>query len=201
MLPSSKADLRRVLGERRLALTAVEVAEGSRAVARHVLELPEVQRAELVALYAALGNEIDTGPIAEELSARGTRLCYPRLDDADPLLRFHEAPAGVPLPRLGKHRVREPDAGWPLVAAREIPVIVIPGVGFCAGGMRLGRGGGHYDRLLASAPGALRVALAYDFQVVQELPTDPCDEPIDVLVTETGVRRTFHDPGQVRRVR
>ena len=76
----------------------------------------------------------------------------------------------------------------------DIDVFIVPGLGFDAGGRRLGQGGGFYDSALRARPSALRVAPCYDFQVIEAIPCEPHDEPVDVIVTPAGARRTGARP-------
>ena len=78
------------------------------------------------------------------------------------------------------------------VALKEVDVMVLPGLGFDRAGGRLGRGGGHYDRLLALPHRAFRVGLAYDFQLLTErLPRDPWDVPLHAIATPSGMHRAL----------
>ena len=67
----------------------------------------------------------------------------------------------------------------------EIGCVVLPGVGFSEDGHRLGRGGGYYDATLARMPGAARVGVAFDVQLVPALPREAHDAALDAVVTET----------------
>ena len=69
----------------------------------------------------------------------------------------------------------------------QLDLAVVPGVGFDLAGRRLGRGGGHYDRFLASAPGLPAVGLAYEFQIRDVLPGEPHDRDVNWIVTEERV--------------
>jgi len=87
----------------------------------------------------------------------------------------------------------EPDPEiCPLIDEQTIELAIIPGVAFDpTTGARLGRGGGFYDRLL-SAPGfrATRIGAAFDLQLVDGLPTEPHDQRVDYIVTESGITPT-----------
>jgi 5-formyltetrahydrofolate cyclo-ligase len=74
------------------------------------------------------------------------------------------------------------------VAVGPADVVIVPGVGFTRAGARLGRGGGHYDRLLSHCA-ATSIGVAFDIQLVDELPTEPHDRPVDLVVTPGGVWR------------
>ncbi|MDH3982024.1 MAG: 5-formyltetrahydrofolate cyclo-ligase, partial [Kiritimatiellaceae bacterium] len=73
-----------------------------------------------------------------------------------------------------------------LVPLDEIDLIAVPGVAFDLTRNRLGRGGGYYDRILEDF-GGTSVAVAFGFQILEEIPVDPHDEPVDILITEIKV--------------
>ena len=89
----------------------------------------------------------------------------------------------------GYYGIPEPDPRKSLrVDAREIDAAVIPGSVFDVRGGRLGYGGGYYDRFLVyDAPRAKRVGLAFEMQLVERVPVQPHDQPLDILVTEERI--------------
>jgi len=172
------------------------------AVADRVLALPELAAADAVLLYAALADELPTRPLHEALRAAGKPTGLPRLEqDGRLVFAFVERWEDL---RPGRYGVLEPPPGGAGVVlgatgvpgaegAAEAPrarvehreaLMVVPGVAFDRRGHRLGRGGGHYDRALRAAPGALRVGVAYAFQVLASVPEGPGDEAMDVVVSE-----------------
>jgi 5-formyltetrahydrofolate cyclo-ligase len=68
--------------------------------------------------------------------------------------------------------------------------VVVPGVAFTSDGARLGRGGGHYDQLLARRVGEVRVGIAFDLQIVPAIPEEAHDERMDLVVTPSRTWRT-----------
>jgi 5-formyltetrahydrofolate cyclo-ligase len=184
---AAKDELRQKMRRLRLAIDPAEAGRLAIAAAPHVLALPEVQVARRVALYAAVRGELDTGPLQAALAARGVACAYPRIA-ADGTLDFVDASPASLVP--GHHGIPEPALAAPALAPGTIDVFVVPGLAFDLAGERLGWGRGHYDRTLAGAPAALRVGLAYGFQVVPAVPTRADDERMDVVVTEAGLRRT-----------
>jgi 5-formyltetrahydrofolate cyclo-ligase len=132
-----------------------------------------------VALFAATPTELPVDAAMKDLSARHPVL-FPRLD-GDRLVFAESAPARL---ARGASGLLEPRADAP---SRVPAAVVVPGRAFDRRGHRLGRGAGHYDRALASLPGAvLRVGYAYALQVVDSLPAEPHDVPMHDVVTETG---------------
>jgi len=181
-----KRALRERLVRARAALPPDEHDTRSGAAARVLASLPAWQRARTVALYAPLGAEVDTALAAELASIAGKRLAWPRLRPDMLALEFATcAPADLV---AGPLRALEPPAGAPRVPIEDVDLLVVPGVGFDATGHRLGRGRGHYDATLALAPrGTLRVGLSFELQLVPEVPCEPHDARLDLVVTEERV--------------
>jgi 5-formyltetrahydrofolate cyclo-ligase len=176
---AKRESLRRELRARREALSADDVRAASTAVVRLVAALPELGRARVVALYAAIKNEIDPAAL-EPLCAA---VAWPRVDGGS--LAFHIASRAQLSP--GRFGVDEPPAGAPLV---QPELVIVPAVAFDCRGNRLGFGRGFYDAALARAPHALRIGVCYAFQLVDELPRRPGDEPVDLIVTPERARHT-----------
>lgn len=149
----------------------------------------EVEAGAVVALYAAKGSEVDTAELDRRLRAAGLRVAYPRVDDAERVLAFHEAALDELV--AGRFGLREPAADAPRVAVEEIAAFVVPGLAFDVAGGRIGWGRGHYDATFAAAhPRALRIGLAFECQIIDEVPREPHDESVHTVITEAAVRRT-----------
>lgn len=155
-------------------------------VARRVFDLPAYRRARCVLAYAAFGSEVGTGLITTRVLAEGKRLVLPRI-----------TPEGLALHRVddpkadltaGVWGIPEPGPERPVVAPGEVDLFLLPGVAFDLSGNRLGYGRGYFDRVLAGAPG-VKAALAFDGQVVDQVPAGPADVAVDLVVTPTRVVR------------
>ncbi|WLW54377.1 5-formyltetrahydrofolate cyclo-ligase [Streptomyces sp. YU58] len=191
-----KRMLRREFLAVRNRLTADDVREAAAALAERALELPELARARTVAAYVSVGSEPGTLALLDALRARGVRVLLPVLlpdNDLDwgaytgegSLARVQHGgkmalfePVGE---RLGPDSVTGADA------------VLLPGLAVDARGMRLGRGGGSYDRVLARLERAgahpALVVLLYDREVVERVPAEAHDRPVRAVVTPSGVRR------------
>lgn len=188
----TKAELRRGLLAQRSALTTDDVAAAGEALARRALELPELAEAGTVAAYVSVGREPGTRALLEALRRRGVRVLLPvLLEDNDLDWAAYEGPDL--LVRAGRGLL-EPDGlrlGPEAVTAAD--AVLLPGLAVDAHGMRLGRGGGSYDRVLARLDRAgvapARVVLLYDSEVIAEVPAEGHDRPVDAVVTPGGVRR------------
>ncbi|TWV37142.1 5-formyltetrahydrofolate cyclo-ligase [Streptomyces misionensis] len=193
---SDKRKLRRDLLSVRRGLPEDDVRESGRALAARALELPELARARTVAAYVSVGTEPGTGALLEALRARGTRVLLPALlPDND--LDWGEYTGPDSLARVrhgGKMALFEPSgARLGPGAVTDADVVLLPGLAVDARGMRLGRGGGSYDRVLARLERAgarpRLVVLLYDAEVVDRVPAQAHDRPVHAVVTPSGVRR------------
>ncbi|MGH8304686.1 MAG: 5-formyltetrahydrofolate cyclo-ligase, partial [Steroidobacteraceae bacterium] len=146
-----------------------------------------------IALYSALPSELDTAPLVELAQSRGCRIYLPRIDRrrASRAMRFVEMQGPLRRNRLG---IGEP-AGSDTLGARWLDLVFLPLVGFDAQGVRLGAGGGFYDRAFAfrrwrrawHAPRL--VGLGYACQQVEHLTAAPHDVLMDAVVTDRGIIR------------
>lgn len=199
---AAKALLRRELLARRGARPAQERSAAAAPLAERVLALPEVavlRPGATVAAYVAVGSEPPTSVLLAALALRGLRVLLPVLlpdGDLDWVVTDPGADAALrPGPR-GLLEPAGPLGGPDAVAAAD--VLVVPGLAAGQDGVRMGRGGGSYDRALRRAgEGALRVLLLWDGELREQVPALPHDEPVDVVVTPTSSLR-LRAPGRRR---
>ena len=179
----AKRALRSELLARRARLAQDARAEKSRLIGDRLEALAPFRGARAVALYASLGTEVDVLGIAARALARGVRVLFPRAIPGERRLVFAPCAPGDLV--RGPYGAGEPPAASAGVAPAEIDCVVVPGVGFSEDGFRLGRGGGHYDATLVAMPGAARVGVGFDVQVLPAVPREPHDAALDALVTES----------------
>ena len=149
-----------------------------------LLRLPCYESAAAVVAYAATGNELDPAPVVAAAIAAGKAVYFPRrMED-----RLEFLKAASDRLRPAAHGLLEPTDGEPLPDGAVGTVFIVPGVGFDERGARLGRGAGCFDRALPRFAGAVRIGLAYEFQVLPFLPEAPWDVRMDTVVTEARVR-------------
>jgi 5-formyltetrahydrofolate cyclo-ligase len=199
-----KLVLRKTGLARRNSLTEPERLVFSRAIQSRALQLPPYQVSRCVALYSATQNEVSTEDILNHALALGRRVFYPRsaANDAPELAGIN---SGADL-SVGRYGIREPGRTERL-SPDDCPglSIFVPGVAFDRQGNRLGRGKGWYDRLLAQFEDkAIVVALAYQFQIVEEVPVSAWDRKVHYIVTENEVidcNRTSEPQGRHRNQR
>lgn len=120
--------------------------------------------------------------------ASGQRVCVPSPDWGAGSMEAAELKS-LDLVVSGRYGVREPAAGSPVVPIEEVGLVVVPGLGFDASGVRLGRGGGFYDRFLSRLGARVRrIGVGYESRMVESLPRDAWDERVDEIVSEAGHR-------------
>jgi len=192
-LSAARKGLRASLNARRREVTAAERERASHLVARNVdraLHLPPQWR---IAAYAALPRELDAAPLIALAQKRGCRIYLPRIDRsrASRGMRFVELHGPWRHNRLG---IAEP-TGTATIGARWLDAVFLPLVGFDRRGLRLGAGGGFYDRAFAFRHcrhpwrGPLLVGVAYAFQELASITPAPHDVPMDMVITETEIIR------------
>ncbi|GGV89659.1 5-formyltetrahydrofolate cyclo-ligase [Streptomyces gelaticus] len=190
---SRKALLRRELLAARRLLSREDVENAAVVLSRGALDLPELSGARTVAAYVSVGSEPGTRVLLEALRARGVRVLLPVLL-ADNDLDWAPYEGAGRLVRAGRGLLEPDGARLGPDAVLEADTVLLPGLAVDGRGMRLGRGGGSYDRVLArlAAAGAhpALIVLLYDDEVVAQVPEEPHDHPVDVVVTPAAVRRT-----------
>ena len=178
----------KILGARDL-LSASERHEKSSSAIQNFWSLPEMKRWSTLFVYVNFRSELETLELIRLCLSQGKRVAVPLVDASTvsmiPLLIQDPEKDLVP----GYYGIPEPDPQKSLrVAAREIDAAVIPGSVFDIQGGRLGYGGGYYDRFLVNdAPQAKRIGLAFEMQVVEKVPVEPHDQPLDILITEKRI--------------
>jgi 5-formyltetrahydrofolate cyclo-ligase len=170
---------------RRDALSVEERAAASAVIcdAANALLAERVVPGAVVALYAAKGSEVDASRIDAAARSNGWLVVYPRVIETSRTLMFH----AVTLDELAPTRfgLREPSADAAQVAVSEVAAFVVPGLAFDRAGGRIGWGRGYYDATFAAAsPTALRVGLAYECQLIEQVTPEPHDVALHILITE-----------------
>jgi len=140
-----------------------------------------------VALYSPIGNEVATEEIRDHALRAGKKLFYPKLGREDSLNLVRVLSAEELRP--GRYGILEP-VGVQVMTEQDQDglVVFVPGVAFDLRGNRLGRGKGWYDRVLMRLRDGVRfVGLAYEFQVVGELPAEGSDQRVHHIITEKRI--------------
>lgn len=178
MTSSDKPALRAEARARRKRLAGLDPQAAERA-ASHADALPA---ASLVAVYRAIGSELDTDALSLVLIRQGRSLCLPVVIQPDSAMIFRRWSPGEPL-ELDQAGVPAP---LPLAETVSPGLILTPLLAFDDAGGRLGQGGGYYDRTFAVLPDAIRIGFAYAGQQVKDLPMEGHDMRLHGVLTEVG---------------
>lgn len=207
---AAKRALRREMRERLAAIAPRARAHAAGRAAQLAALAPPFAHARTVLAYLALPDEIDATDLVARLVARGVRIAFPHVDRRGRLLLL-TPPAGTAIradgpPDAGcwtrdRHGIAALDPRAPgvgTVAARELDAVIVPGRAFDRTGARLGRGKGFYDALLARIRADARAAtvgLAFEEQLVADVPREAHDRRVAWIATGRGVRRSRTVPG------
>jgi len=184
-----KKPLRQELRQRLRAIAPEELQRRSAAACLRLCEQEEYQRSHVVMIFLSMPHEIDTHQIALRAWADSKTVLAPRVSWDQRRMLPIEINSLVSDIEDGYMGIREPVEGLP-VPVSDIELVVVPGLGFDHHGNRLGRGRGFYDRFLAHPDfHGVSCGLALEGQVVPVIPLGPSDVAVDMLVTDTHVRR------------
>ena len=187
---AAKAALRRRVLDARRRLQPRDLGAAARALRDVLLATPEVSRARVVAAYVSVGREPGTGPLLDALLERGTEVLLPLLlPDGDLDWAVHEGDGALTEAARGLLEPTGPPLGPGAVAGAA--AVLVPGLAVDRRGVRLGRGGGSYDRVLARLVGrAFTCVLLHDGEVLDlPVPRDRHDVPVDAAATPSGLVR------------
>ncbi len=185
VLHDEKKQLRRGLRKQRRALSPIDVHEKSRCIFERLHPCSLFQNATTIVTYAADENEVHTEAMWHAAIEQDTAVYYPRITPDRTNLDFvRRFPNDQLIP--GTFGILIPPGNDLLGAGQGRDTVVLtPGVGFDTAGHRLGRGKGYYDRAFGGVlAGAVRVAVAYELQIVSGIPSGPQDERVEWIVTE-----------------
>jgi 5-formyltetrahydrofolate cyclo-ligase len=157
--------------------------EHSKLIADRFFSLPETQKARTFLFYYPHKNEVNTIPIIEKLMEQNKAILLPKVEKdrilpifISNLSELKEGFAGIKEPS-GEEYPKE-----------KIDIVVVPAVAFDRKGYRIGYGKGYYDRFLSDYKG-LKIGLAYQFQLMEKLPHEEHDVPVDIVITPFEIIR------------
>ena len=173
-----KAALRRAIREKKRAMNEEEILSHSKRLAELFFASEAYQNAKTIYGYLPYNQEVRTVPMLEQALRDGKQVAVPKVYGdtmkfiyLDDLSQVEKSDMGIP----------EPVADAP-VADDKTALVLMPGLAFTKQGDRMGYGGGFYDRFLKEEPNHPTVALCYDFQMVESLPTEEFDVPVDTVL-------------------
>lgn len=182
----AKLSLRNRMRAVREALPMTACDARSAKITQRLRSLEEFRQATTILAFASIRNEVRTRPSMEAAWESAKRVALPRLIEDE--LRLHVIDAQTVLVE-GPFSVPEPPGTTELIPPNEVDFVLVPALAVDPRGYRIGYGGGHYDRLLPRLEQACTCVLAYDFQLISEVPELPFDVAVDLVVTDERVIR------------
>ena len=180
-----KAKLRSIFLAKREALNEFLVKKLSCKISQEAFKFILLQGFTKLAFYMAKGKEVSLSKAIGKSFIKGKRVYLPKTWIKERRLTFHRVYSFSDLVP-GPFGLLEPNPKNEETDLSSLEVIFIPGLAFDVKGYRLGYGGGFYDRVLRETS-ALKVGVCYSFQLVESLPVEPHDVPVDLILTEDGI--------------
>ncbi|HEX2892783.1 MAG TPA: 5-formyltetrahydrofolate cyclo-ligase [Marmoricola sp.] len=188
-IDGAKLALRDQLVTARGRLPLTDLAERGRRVADLLLDAPEVRRSATVAAYVSVGREPGTGALLDALTEAGKRIILPKLL-ADNDLDWAAYIGADALVSAGRGLLEPASPALGLDAVATADAVIVPGLAVDRTGLRLGRGGGSYDRALGRVPvGTFTCVVLNDDEILDLVPAAPHDRRVTAVVTEQRLLR------------
>ena len=173
-----KKELRRQIRERKRAMTEEQIVSASSRLGELFLNCPQYKQAQTIYGYLPYNQEVRTVPMLEQAMKDGKRVAVPKCYGDEKRFIYMDDLSKV---EKGYANIPEPIADEP-VADDKTALVLMPGMAFTEDGKRMVYGGGFYDKFLAAEPEHPTVALCYAFQMVEDLPTEDYDIPVDCVL-------------------
>lgn len=188
MVTEQKQKIRREIMERMAEMDRDYCHEADQAIFKYITEMPEYLQAEGIFCFAGKETEIDTAPVIEDALARGKVVCLPRCVGRGIMEACRIQGLGDLKP--GHYGILEPGEEEEALLPEEIGFAVVPCLSCSSKGVRLGYGGGYYDRFLAKTK-AFKAVICREKLVREDIPAEDHDVEMDAVVSEAGVRRIY----------
>ncbi len=183
----NKEKLRRLMIEKRLAMNVDDVAKKSSRISQHFFQSSHYKNSTSIMTYVSFKNEVDTHSIIKKMIEDNKTVSVPYCIPNTRLLSACHIETMDDLEK-GFYGLLEPKDTNKIVNPKDIDIVLVPGVVFDKNKNRIGHGAGYYDRFLSSLDTkTLKIALAYYYQIVDLLPTEKHDIPMDYIITESGI--------------
>jgi len=162
----------------------VEVLRKSEIIKDKLFSLAEFKKAKFVMLYASMAKEVHTLDMIDEAIGMGKRVVLPLCASRKVIIPKEITDRNKDL-KKGAYNILEPQKNGKSAKPRDIDLFIVPGVAFDKKNRRLGRGRGYYDRFLQKVPhDKVIIGLAFNLQIVENLPHDSHDIPVSKVITD-----------------
>lgn len=175
-----KSEIRQIIKSRKRQFTEQQLRELSLTAINKVADHSKVKDAKTIFLYYSMADEVFTHELVDELTAEGKTVLLPRMINKEEmvLVRYNGEDS---LREAGKYHILEPQ-GEPYTYYNKVDVAIVPGVAFTKDGKRMGHGRGYYDRMLPKLANAYKIGICFQFQIMDDIPTDKYDIKMDEVI-------------------
>jgi len=182
-----KDKIRKDLIQIRKNISKKEVLEKSKEIKKRLFEIDEFKNSSCILFYISYGNEVFTHDMIKEFLKNKKNVIVPISDVDNKKLILSKLDDWKDLEK-GAYNILEPrEETIREVSVFDIDLVIAPGVGFDEHGCRIGHGKGYYDRILRDSTNALHIGLAFENQIIEEVPIESHDIPVDKIVTEKRI--------------
>lgn len=182
-----KKTLRQIKLLERLAHHPVEKTKKDRLILKGICNLPEFKKAKNILFYTPIKGEVDISKILKKSKTK--RFVLSRINGNKLDLHYIK---DLSQTKENKFKILEPQKNLPKAKPQDIDLAIIPGVVFSDNGHRIGYGKGFYDRFLKKTL-AVKIGVAYRFQIVKNIPGEKHDVPMEIIITENKTMRIKHN--------
>lgn len=190
----AKLELRKLAKEKRSEFPPAEIKRNSRKISARLFHLPAFKKSEVIACFVSLSGEVETRDIIERALTLKKHVAVPVTALGFKKVFFSAIRTWNDVDSHGKGGIPEPSRrNWRKVKLKDVDLVIAPGLLFDREGNRLGYGAGVYDRLLKQMPHAVKIGVAFNVSLIDVLPRDRHDVPVDMVVTEKEIIR----PGRI----
>lgn len=180
----TKQQIREKILNMRRSLTSKYIEDESAKIYEYLTESGMLKDAKSVLCYSDFDGEVKTAMLTGWMMFQGIKVSLPCMHEKT----LHAADiksAGLELSNFGIAQPKFADAA--MIGPAELDVIIVPGIAFDRAKNRIGFGRGYYDEFLKHATNAKKIAVAYDFQIVDSIPAEAHDVRMDMIVTPDGI--------------
>ncbi len=175
-----KSLLKQQMLEKRSLLSKDEISKKSSLIKNSLFNLEQYKTSKAIMFFVSIGNEVNTHEMIKH-ALKDKAVIIPKVlhhgIEPSVIISFDNLIAA------GKFKIPEPIESMK-IAYKNIGMVLVPGIAFDEHGHRIGYGLGYYDKFLRNVPKAVKIGLAFDFQIVDKAPIEPHDVPVDIIVTE-----------------
>jgi 5-formyltetrahydrofolate cyclo-ligase len=184
-----KETIRKELIEKRKQLSKKKVLEKSKQIKNTLFNLQEFKKSNFIFFYVSYDNEVNTHDMIKKCLSLGKNVVVPICNKDNRSLFLSKIEKWTDL-KPGSFNILEPTKDKKKeISIYNIDLTIIPGVGFDEQGFRLGHGFGYYDNLLKNSTNAINIGFAFEIQIVEKIPIELHDLPVDLIITEKRIIR------------